>query len=497
MARRLAVLAALVLVCSAAPAAATPSLPLGHAGRWLTDSRGRVVVLHGVNMVYKQPPYAPSVTGFGADDAAFLAENGFNTVRVGVIYAAVEPAPGVYDDAYLDSIGSTVRTLAGHGIVSMLDFHQDMFNERFQGEGWPDWAVQDDGLPAQPQLGFPGNYLAMPALWRAFDHFWANDPGPAGIGLQERYAAAWRHVAERFRDDAAVLGYELLNEPWPGTQWPTCANPVGCPVFDAELAAFTRRTLRSIRAADARTLVWYEPNVIFNNGAQTQIGDPGDARSGFAFHDYCLIEPQTRSNAGCDPFDDLVFQNAEQQSRRTGDALLLTEFGATDDADNLEATVDRADRNRVGWQYWAYCGCEDPTTSGPGATQALVIDPSKPPAGDNVKAAKLAILARPYPQVVSGTPRSWSFDSRTRVFRLAYSTARAGGGAFRPGSRTEVFLPALQYPRGYTVEASGAHVVSPPGARRLVLASLPGTAGVSVTVKPAGGGSDPPPVTPP
>ena len=81
----------------------------------------------------------------------------------------------------------------------MLDFHQDLYNERFQGEGWPDWAVQDDGLPAEPKAGFPANYLVMPALQRAFDHFWANDPGPGGVGLQDRYAAAWAHVAARFR----------------------------------------------------------------------------------------------------------------------------------------------------------------------------------------------------------------------------------------------------------------------------------------------------------
>ena len=123
-----------------------------------------MVVLHGVNMVAKRPPYAPDATGFGADDAAFLAAEGYTTVRLGIIYAAVEPQPGVYDDAYLDRIAKTVRVLGGHGIVSLLDFHQDLYNERFQGEGWPDWAVIDDGLPAEPKLGFPGNYLGMPAL---------------------------------------------------------------------------------------------------------------------------------------------------------------------------------------------------------------------------------------------------------------------------------------------------------------------------------------------
>jgi endoglycosylceramidase len=38
-----------------------------------------------------------------------------------------------------------VTTLASHGIVSLLDFHQDLYNEAFQGEGAPAWAVQQAG----------------------------------------------------------------------------------------------------------------------------------------------------------------------------------------------------------------------------------------------------------------------------------------------------------------------------------------------------------------
>ena len=135
-----------------------PTLPLGHAGRWMTDADGRVVILHGLNQVYKVPPYEPSADGFGDDDAGFLQANGFNAMRVGVIWAAVEPQPLSYDDNYLNLIAQTVATLASHGIVSLLDFHQDLYNEAFQGEGAPAWAVQQAGLP-NPQLGFPGNYF--------------------------------------------------------------------------------------------------------------------------------------------------------------------------------------------------------------------------------------------------------------------------------------------------------------------------------------------------
>src|SRR4030088_2421106 len=87
------------ILCRDARAAPTP--PLSHSGRWITDAAGRVVIVHGINMVYKLPPYYPAAAGFGDDDAVFLARIGFNAVRVGVIWEAVEPSPGVYDHAYL------------------------------------------------------------------------------------------------------------------------------------------------------------------------------------------------------------------------------------------------------------------------------------------------------------------------------------------------------------------------------------------------------------
>ena len=71
-------------------------------------------------------------------------------------------------------------------------------------------------LPAEPKQGFPANYLGMPALNRAFDHFWANDADAAGRPLQNSFAAMWRHMASRFADRRKVLGYNILNEPWPG-----------------------------------------------------------------------------------------------------------------------------------------------------------------------------------------------------------------------------------------------------------------------------------------
>ncbi len=479
MSRRLAVLLSATVALLAAMATtsvAAPVSPFDHKGRWLTDAQGRVLILHGVNMVPKRPPYTPAAAGFDEEDAVFLAHEGYDTVRVGVIWKAVEPSPGVYDDAYLTAIKGTVDTLARHGILSVIDFHQDLYNERFQGEGAPDWAVLDDGLPAEPKLGFPGNYLGQLATQRAFDHFWDNDPGPGGVGIQDRFAAAWRHTAAFFKGTPGVLGHELFNEPWPGTTWALCTNPVtGCPVFEGKLTRFVQRVTSAIRTVDPDVLVMYEPQPLFNNGVKTVMGKIDDPHLVFAFHDYCLTATNTSSDDGCAPFDDLVFQNAEQRSKDTGDALLMTEWGSIDAPDVLQDNVERADRNRVGWQYWSYCRCDAPTDTG-GEGASIVFDPRKTPTGANIKASKLKILSRPHPRAVAGTPTAWTWDGTT--FKVAWTVADGVTGT----RRTEIAMPRRQFPHGYGAHVDGGAVASSPGAGVLRVVACPGASTVRVTV---------------
>src|SRR5829696_110037 len=497
-------IAAFASIALGSAAHAGPTAPLGHSGRWITDAKGRVAILHGVNMVNKRPPYTPSATGFGDDDAAFLRRHGFNTVRLGLIYKAVEPSPGSYDDAYLSQIAATEAELARHGVFSQLDFHQDMYNERFQGEGWPDWAVQDDGLPNTPQLGFPANYFGMPALLRAFDHFWANDPGPGGVGLQDRYAAAWGHVASRFASARHTLGFDLLNEPWPGTPWVTCLTLNGCPDFDAgTMGPFYRRVFDQISAVESQKLIWYEPNVLFNFGADTNI-PPLGANAAFSFHFYCTpgLAAPPYNLASCDEQNDHVLANADKRAEATGDPLILSEFGATDDLATIRSNIDLTDRHMVSWQYWHYCECQDPTTTGTG-TQAVVIDPNQPPSGANVKQAKLDILAEPYPQVVAGTPKSYGFDEQTRRFTLTYSTKGPTGKNFArrhkrskhrkrskaKSRQTQIFLGRDRYPAGYRATVRGGGIASKRKAGLLRVIACPGRRNVSVSVLPKRAGA--------
>jgi endoglycosylceramidase len=457
--------------------------PVGHVGRWLTDRHGRVLFLHGFNLVNKLEPYHPAAIGFGPEHAAFMRLHGFNTVRLGIIWKALEPEPGRYDDAYLGQIAETVDQLGAEGMLVLLDFHQDMLNERFNGQGFPDWAVQDDGLRPRPDVGFPGNYLLMRALWRAYDHFWANDAGPGGPGLQDRYASAWRHVAERFRDHPSVLGYDIFNEPFPGSYAARCAWPGGSRAFDDRLTSFSRRVASAIRELDSERIVFYEPNVLFDYGADTHHGDVGPGAAGLSFHAYCLAAspglPALRGrlqDVACRAQEQRVFTLAERQSRRHGHALLLTEFGATDDVGTIKRMADLADTNMISWQYWAYWN-RDPSAERP--YEGLLHDLSRSPLPDNVKQDKLAALARPYPLAVAGKPSRFGFEPATGTFELAYATKPVAGGKPAEELESELFASPLHYPRGFEVEVAGAEICSDAGDPRVRLRAVEGAAEVS------------------
>lgn len=82
-----------------------------------------------MNIVYKVDPYIPdpeifdvqlSVTDKDIDD---LVDWGFNFVRLGVMWEAVERSPGVYNDTYLLEVDKLITRLGDKGIYTMVDAH--------------------------------------------------------------------------------------------------------------------------------------------------------------------------------------------------------------------------------------------------------------------------------------------------------------------------------------------------------------------------------------
>jgi endoglycosylceramidase len=455
-------------------------LPISTTGTWLTNSDGQVVLLHGLNEVYKEAPFEPSASGFSNDDAAFLAANGFNAVRLGVIWAGVEPEPGVFDTAYIDSIQQTVQTLANHGIYTILDFHQDEYSSAYGGEGAPAWAAQSGGLP-NTSLSFPINEFVDPAETHAWDAFWSNAQAPNALGLEDDYSQMLETVASDFTGNTDVLGYEVMNEPYPGSQ--AVPTLLGSPFFDSEeLTPFYNQAASAIRAVDSSTTIFYESNLISSFGvAPTKLGTVDASNTVFSYHNYLP------NYIPIPILEDLVPIEAQAYTQANDIPSFLTEFGATNSQSSLTAAMQPADQDLTSWTEWVYSGQGDITTAGDPSAESLVFNPELPPTGDNVNTANLTTLAEPYPQAISGTPKSFSFTNGT--FEFNYSTQKAdGSGSFPAGAQTDISVPTVEFPNGYQATVTGGQVVSAPNAPVLVIASDDGASTINVVVSPAAGG---------
>lgn len=179
------------------------------------DNLGRQVILNGINVISKSKEQ-----GYLVDEDstlyAKLSQWGFNSIRFGIIWDGIEPEPGVYNEAYLQGIDQHIKWAADNNIFVVLDMHQDLYSVLY-ADGAPKWATLTKGKPHKTGAIWSDAYMLSQAVQTAFDNFWANAPASDGIGLQDHYAQMWQHVANRYANNPTVIGYDLMNEPFPGT----------------------------------------------------------------------------------------------------------------------------------------------------------------------------------------------------------------------------------------------------------------------------------------
>ena len=330
--------ALLALLLMAAPAAARRAddprrlYPL-HAepdaadGGRIVDSRGRTVLLRGVNVnalaEYWQGGPFPTTFPLARKDPERIAAIGWNSVRLLVSWSRVEPQPGVYDEAYLGRVSATVKRLERVGVYAIVDFHQDAwgpslaapdgqvcppgFEPALGWDGAPAWATIDNGLP---RCAAGGVREANAAVQRAWQAFFTDEQG-----IQARYVAMLAHVARRFRGRASVAGYDLMNEP----------NAFG-PVAERQLSDFYARALKAVRAAGSRQLVLFEPSALFS---ATGRGAPPDFE-----HDSGVVYAPHIYTGGFDggPITRDAFQEVRDEAKGFGGVPVLSgEWGADPD----------------------------------------------------------------------------------------------------------------------------------------------------------------------
>jgi endoglycosylceramidase len=447
------------------------------AGAWIKDSSGRVVILHGVDVVWKTPPYVPPTApgGITDADAELMRSFGFNAVRLGFVWEGFEPRPGVFDGTYLDRLEAVERLFARHGIYVVIDSHQDDLSSRFHGEGFPDWAVYTDGLgdcPAATMAVIGDQRICSPAMGRAWDNLWANRGE-----VWQAYSEMWRKVAARFASEPGVVGYDILNEPWSGRQWTTCFAIGGCPSFYREyLQPFEYMMAASVRSVDPVHAVVYEADDlassgphIAGSGPQSWLTAPTPAGPNplYSFHMLCN---SATTNAFCN--NDM---NANLASAARLDAPLLIGEDGGCQPPSAARVVRAADAARVGWIHWAWKSTHQNNSGGIDSCDSMFRDDAN---FSTLIQAKADLLSEPYPIAIAGTPSAYGFDPSTDSFSLTYTPDPS------IKAPTVVFSAPRHYPSGYRIEVRGAHVTSRPCAPDLTIVNDPGSAHVSLTLAP-------------
>jgi endoglycosylceramidase len=443
-----------------------------RVGPWLVDERGRVVVLHGFNVVKKNPPFFPEK--FGSNDARFLASEGFNVVRIGFIWEGVEPQPGRYDDAYVARVLRLDSLLARYGIRTVVDFHQDLWSRKTGGDGAPDWATLGEN--------FNDSFAA----------FWRDDPGPDGVGIQTRFIRAWEHVARALRHRSNIVALDPLNEPYPGDDYPPPCGPfTRCEEFErGALATFYERVIAAIRSAGA-------PHVIFPEGVAESGNAPpvlprfDDPQTAFSFHFYCpatqlsrlevaVDEPSPEAET-CAPIEERNIGRFTSYAAQLAVPGFLGEFSCNDVNPDNAQLVDLVGRTFTSWTAWMYTTAADDPANCP--RQGLLLDDTKPGSQANGKQDKLDAFSVPYAAAIAGTPESTDLDRASRTYTLSYRSSAVPGARLSPDALTAIFVPERMYPDGYVAGVRGARIQSPRDARWLVLRAGRDRS-VSVTVRP-------------
>jgi len=436
--------------------------------RHFIDQFGRSRIFHGVNAVYKLPPHHPPIldnfdafNSLSDEDFKNLNTWGLNFIRLYLSWEGTERIRGQYNTTYLGIVKSIVQRAARYNITILLDAHQDLGSRKFCGEGLPDWAVNrtDFPSPLPVQISFDEQgyanitdcnklqfalYYTTNNVRNAFKSFYEDVDG-----IAESFTNFWRAVADFFKNEPNVLGYELINEPVSFSA--TKMN------IDLEyLQPLYKRTHEKIRQVDNDTIIFFEPNILDITSVGFTEGPGGPAyndRQALSYHIYCPhVSPSGEpiNPSLCQVADTSMLKVKAEKAIKLGIPGILTEFGALSDTpkscDEVARVTGLADQYLHSWAYWQFKWYEDFTTAArPGSTESFYN-----PDG-SLQEPKVKALARSYVYATCGTPKYQKFDAKTGEFDYSYLHSKNC-----QGQPTEVFLSEkFYYPNGIKYEFTG------------------------------------------
>ncbi|GMH47457.1 hypothetical protein TrVE_jg4863 [Triparma verrucosa] len=445
---------------------------ISTADNHFTDEQGRIRIFHGFNDVQNAKGKQPSKDGenftpkLSRDEAVITewAEDvGVNCLRTPMMWAGANPdAPDTYDDTYISTMEGIVDSLADHGIYSFLDMHQDVISSLTGSyDGIPLYLAEQTEVWKEypwplklPLHGWGEGYLAL-QTGAIFQDIYDNTHGAL-----TQWANFWKRVATTFKGNANVIGYELINEPWPGNimRHPSLMLPGNAgrkslmPSYDVVSDA--------IREVDEDHLIFYEPvtwGMIFNGKVsgsgfdRVPGGEKWKDKSVLSYHYYCWFQrggddPLTPiERTECDrAFAPQVFKEIEKDKAKLGGAAMMTEFGGNSPnasepdsggVEEMDFLLDTADEYFSSWAFWDVAAFYDPTTH-------------------ESKRENLAVFARIYASAIAGVPKKMKTVRKENTFELEYDIDDQISGM------TEIIVPRLAMEKGvYDVNVEGGAVV--------------------------------------
>lgn len=429
------------------------------SGDRFVNERGEQVIFNGINLVEKDPAN-DMITPGGDQLYEQLAAHGFNLIRFGIYWNKVEPAPGQIDMAYLGRVAAQIQLAARHELYVFLDMHQDLYAAKW-GDGAPDGAVQDDGLAFNRSGLWSDSYFISPGLHHAQDHFWANDPASDGVGLTDHYLHAWQAIAKYFLEADNVIGFDLMNEPFPGSQAQEIVQAVlgyagqrfqvtpdqlmamwlddtakqkllaqlnEGDTYSAVLQAMTP----AVQAFETQTLnpfyekmaaglhdllngkaLFLESSVFTNIGVPSALTFTADDSLVYAPHAYDLVVDTNHFENYSTARLDHSLKVIRATQEKAGVPVVLGEWGAYFDQPETKAIsefhIQHIEADQWSQTYWSYY-------------PEFFTSPTA------------AVLDRPYPQAINGELRRYRYDPATQQFELAFKTL--------PGT-SRIFVPHL------------------------------------------------------
>ena len=402
----------------------TNQFSIDPTNRFILDKHGRYSIFHGGNVVVKLPPYLPILDKFDYQyslntphDLETMKRLGFNSVRLGVIWEAVEKAPGVYDDEYLDKVEQIINTLGENGIYTMVDAHQDVFSRQFCGEGVPYFYVNEMGYDKKcdasaltrildfvgvcktiEDFNFRFDENGLPLIEDCVTHNFQDYHFIAGFSsayrnfyenranIQDKFVEFWKKVVTRFKDNEYILGYDLWNEPAPGGPMEDIKSFIpGRPDIKDILPVY-RKVDIELRKIKPNYILFFEntpvPDIlpIFGGlflGSMDEKPAGDDVPQVYNFHTYCCLSGTDTCAHGeasydksikvCPTFHQKQFKKEIKTAKKLNVPMFLSEFGACSDSlacyNEIISVMKITEENFISWSYWNYKPYGDHTTS--------------------------------------------------------------------------------------------------------------------------------------